>query len=372
MTEPLSARAYLLQLQPRQVLEQLGALHDLYAKPKVFQARSIQSFARSLVLAGHNGVRVDGSTFFTPWSVRQVADDDRTAREWMGEVAKDLFQATAYQVTADMVEVVTTISSESQRRAVEYIEEPELPAPYGFAWFDTPMILIDGSGRRTSFRAVSWGLTTINWRGAGPTSAVRILCWSRTHLGDPHTLEDPPEAQYYGDLQLMHPMTIAFGSRFGVPTGVVDEDGTLQVPEGTDSGLHYVHVLWQLLGAEIAANARARVDRSAGKPVLRSISQTEVNVITLRRLHQPRPDSDAPPAMIDWSIRWLVSGHWRHIDTYDDNRHHFVPDRSRGSDDKGHPYCASCGGRGTWVKPFIKGPDGAPLKHTDQLYRLAR
>lgn len=61
-----------------------------------------------------------------------------------------------------------------------------------------------------------------------------------------------------------------------------------------------------------------------------------VRVVTLRRQHAT---ADGAAGTVDWSCRWIVSGHWRN---------QFLP--------------ASGGHRPTWIAPHVKGPDSAPLK----------
>jgi hypothetical protein len=58
---------------------------------------------------------------------------------------------------------------------------------------------------------------------------------------------------------------------------------------------------------------------------------------------------DATPSPVDWSHRWVVSGHWR------------------------HQYLPSCGThRQQWIASHVKGPDDKPLVVRDEVTYLRR
>jgi len=72
---------------------------------------------------------------------------------------------------------------------------------------------------------------------------------------------------------------------------------------------------------------------------------------------------------VAWSCRWFVRGHYRHLDRYDRDLHgaHFAAP----AEDKDH--CEVCGTRiSRWIHPYLKGPSGLPIRHADELFRLAR
>jgi hypothetical protein len=92
----------------------------------------------------------------------------------------------------------------------------------------------------------------------------------------------------------------------------------------------------------------------------------------LRRVHYASDENlpEGEHRSIDWTCTWLVQGHARHLEDYDHamyGKHRAVQDH-----DAGPGRCTTCGARTTWVRPYIKGPDGLPLKQTKQVYRLAR
>jgi hypothetical protein len=361
---------YLLSPRPGQVLDRQGDLRERLAHPTLPMTEYVMGFARTLADSGHAGVVKDTgrdrqAMMFYPYNT--VATDPRTARTWMVDTAKDLFRARTFQVTAEMVKVVKEIST-ATAAGLEAIESPELPSEAGFVWLDSPLIYNDANGRAVSTRAISWGTVPVSFQDdqgrVRRSMGVRIILW--TLDGDPSWYKVPRESLVtMGDMQFDHIMVIPFGERFNAGT-VVDKRGDIVID--AQSSLHYVHVLWQLMEQEVfVTHEKPAVDKPARKRAQRSLQQGEVTVVTLRRAKHIEADFDHEARHIDWSCRWLVQGHWRHIGRYEGPRHHAVNDKY-----SYEPQCATCGGRLTWVKAYIKGPDEMPLKATEKLYRLSR
>jgi hypothetical protein len=195
-------------------------------------------------------------------------------------------------------------------------------------------------------------------RDGTPAGGVRITLWhdlaaSFAAAGNEGTRSEEV-------IRALGPLVMAYTGvqPFGVEFPGVGEDG---IPEP----LHYIHAVWLLLGTEIAAAGRGDVGRGTRRRVLKSIRHDQVTVITLRR---PVHDRDTPGGQrdIDWSCRWIVRGFWRHLGGYGTIGH-----RHEGQGN-GRGHCQACGGRVTWVRPYVKGPDDRPLKATQTLYRLSR
>jgi hypothetical protein len=127
-----------------------------------------------------------------------------------------------------------------------------------------------------------------------------------------------------------------------------------------------MHTLWMFMDAEITVTRAGSIDRGTRKRFRHALGrEQDVNVVLLRRHHAVgEPSGEQVP--IDWSCQWVVQGHYRHLNTYFGPHHHALP----GPRDRGR--CLTCGSRLTWVRPFVKGPEGAPLRSVDQLYRLTR
>ena len=112
----------------------------------------------------------------------------------------------------------------------------------------------------------------------------------------------------------------------------------------------FVHMVWILMGMTITASRSEYPDRH-GRKRAANLEHAEIRVVTLRRPAHAEDKPSATPRHIDWKFAWLVRGHYRkapHDGTFSDGRTQ------------------------TWVRPYIKGPDGLPLRSTDILYKLAR
>jgi hypothetical protein len=353
-----------LVLRPDQILDWQIDLQARYSHPTDFLLACLGAFASQKT--AKNATSSD--MMFYPY---QPAHDLKQALGFARLVGRDLFTARAFQVTTRMVDVLKDLYQQSIRN-IEHIDAEELPSESGFLWYDKPLELEDVKGRMVSFRAISWGPQLIRTRRKNAFTrqqeehaeeGLRVVAWNLA--GDPNSytaeeISDMWSADRLGELQLDHVMTFPFGERF--PTR--DQYGG-----PGDSLLHYIHVTWMLLSSEVAAHHRPpALGRKAQRRAQRSLKHGEVTVITLRRTHE---DKEGPEGHreVDWTCRWLVQGHHRHIESYEGPRHHAVPDRTIPGQKQ---YCRTCHARITWVKPCIRGPEDRPLKGTNQLYRLSR
>jgi hypothetical protein len=339
-----------------QVLDHHASLHDLLAHP--------------------NGVAVSIVKKFGEWS------DERQARSWLSRymfwpyrtggkrsstdwearflvgVARGLFTATTYQVTAPMCEIAE-VMYEQTAVVNGHVEPADLPSECGFLWLDKPWQRTDSDGTAYQTRAITWSPVSTRWKEYDcREDGVRVTLWSDWE-------HSPETADYWNDLDqatraALGPLVMAFTVvlPFGAEFAGEDSD---QVP----TPLHYVYAVWLLLGTEVTVTSRGAVMRQARKRAARSIRHHEVSVVTLRRA-AARPDGEHVHREVDWSCCWLVRGFWRHLEGYGTvGRFHEAQGDGRG-------HCLACGARVTWVRPHVRGPDDRPLKDTQKLYRLSR
>ncbi len=410
---PDAYRALDSRTPPGEVLRQQAVLHDNLASPgKTGLSGYIHGFARRVA-------SVTGSAYesymFHPY---RPSDNAEQAAQWCMATARGLFESQPYQVTAGMVDAVTGVYEKSAGGSF-HVEEASLPSANGFLWLDKPMVVTDKWGRKVAERAVTWQLITARVKypnirrtdGFGrplpepPVEvlpAIRLSTWSyieddrrllaeHQDRGEIPTLaghdgkkyakgwdylwEEFRELAVLGDLSLSHSMVVMLGERqpwnFGKAPHPEEADGDFR----PDNMLAWIYTLWMFMGTEIVMMPRPRIDRSSLRRARGSILQNEVNVVLLRRSAiRPEPTDDTEARSIDWSCRWLVSGHHRHIGSYVGDRHHAVPRKLPGS---GHDICVVCWARGeqvriTWVKPFLKGPQDLPLRASKQLSKLVR
>lgn len=295
-----------------------------------------------------------------------------TPAEYMGLLRKDLFAARTFQVTAEMVDAVNELYVETRKR-ISHFSPPEVPSPHGFVWFDKSPGLVDVNGKKTRFRAMSWGVQPVGYyrenegEGARRTGmGVRVTLWSWTGDIDDNWTEQErawwrkSAPQGSSDrLIMLHAVVMPFEERFGGYADVTSDDF-----------ISWVHSLWLMMDTEIVATSRPGIRRLSMRKFQESMSAPpEVNVIRLRRIVSPSdPDAEhVSMGPVSWRFRWIVQGHLRHLEGYEGTRHHAVADSVTAN-----TRCAVCGGRVTWVKAHVKGPDNKPLRSVEQLYRLQR
>lgn len=265
------------------------------------------------------------------WSASHVhpATSWKDLDPWLTSLGTDLFGARTYQVTAEMVELAEKLEPATPN--LEELPEEDLPYPWGFMWLDKPVPspAVDDNGRPPLLmQAVSWAVVpqlNVDVGGTDFTmqvSAVRIRKWG--YNIDPRVEPRP--------LYLMGQHTIP--TQHGIQTTLDD--------------IRLLHMIWIMIGMEIVTSDPEMPGRQ-GRKRAANLRWQQTHVVRLRRSRHGEPEGGH--RAVDWSCSWLVRGHWRkapHGGTYKDGR-------SR-----------------TWIKPHIKGPDGAPLRASDLLYRLQR
>jgi hypothetical protein len=132
------------------------------------------------------------------------------------------------------------------------------------------------------------------------------------------------------------------GSGVGAPNG--------SSPAGADlirAGKTIV-TAWALMGQPISVAGREVADRAERRRCERAAAPSDCVVVRLRRLAADSAGSGAGP--VEWSHRWLVSGHW--------TRQPYGPGRSLR--------------RPTWISPYVKGPADKPLIVKDKVTAWVR
>jgi hypothetical protein len=286
-----------------------------------------------MLVCGHRTADADRRRFF--WPFHQLPPN-QAAPALIAAMAGDLADARTYQVVPQMVQLASAVYRQQHEGGQQMLplEQAELPCESGFAWLDVPFDAFmpwAGAGEGGDMgigmatRAVSWSVIPMPGRGEG--RGVRITDWGYDE-----------ECSLGGTMLWPKvPVVLPFGPR---AIGAADHGPWLAV------------VLWALFGMEITATERGQLDRHAVRRAARSLDRQEVTVVRLRRArHEDHPGHE--PRHVDWSCTWLVRGHTRHYNRVLKTG----PNAGRTS---------------AWVRPYIKGPDGAPLCIADVLYRLQR
>ena len=324
-------------LSPGEVLDELGRLHDRLARPSQLWLDYLQWYGQ------HSRTKGLEATF---WPYKPSREPGKLA----GALSVNLFGAECYQVTAEIVAIISEIYQNSQG-LTGHLEQAELPADAGFAWLDEPVLMTDVHGKRSTHRAISWRVISFP---PGPTgAAIRLTTWS--HIEDPDDYSETMDEKLagLGPLAMLHSTIIPFAQQ--LPVGMTEQ--------GYDSSFGWVHALWMFMGTEIAAAQRPQIHRNFARRAMRSVKQNQVNVVLLRRA--AHHEGGGEHREIDWKCCWLVQGHGRHLEGYDGPHHRAILDAGR-------RHCLTCGARATYVSPYVKGPDNMPLKASRLVFRVSR
>jgi hypothetical protein len=343
-------------MTPGNVLDMHARLREAFRAPSLFTIRFMDEHIRASLLHAEK---------MRPGTARSLFAAGRDGRALCGELARDLFTAATFQVTAEMTDVVQATYS-SERGTIAGLHTEELPAETGFAWLDAPLLLTPRGAAESdddpgiSISAVTWAVCTYALPGGTVVSGGQVTGWCDPRNPGPWTEPGKAEPRRAGARPPLIPLLTDVTPLGHAPAGSPCDDGS-------PGFAHWVHVLWIYMSAEITAMHRDPVARAYRRRAAGTLRQAEVNVVTLRRA-RAEGDASGEPRDIDWSCCWPVQGHHRHTRLVPGAApHHATPAAS----DRGH--CALCGGAVSWVHGYVKGPDDKPLRvHDKTLYRLSR
>lgn len=372
------------------VLRMHQRLHDLHAKPNPLLSEYYKGFLKDIAdKANKRGGEWKWRAQLAFYPLQSWQDGGKLT----GIFAHGLFNARTFQVTADMVDAVSAMYAKTSAKVQHLPRGYQTVSENGFCWLDKPWVHKDVWGKQISVRAVTWSPQPIRQtvditNGFGQKTGEREEWWDGFRIstwsleGDPDDYAEVKGAftqsakkkleEAYSDLGpliLLHTFNWPTEMRFGGPASgpnVMNGQG-----QGDDL-ISWIWCLWLMLDAEVATTRKvpqSEFRRRRGK-TRKTLRYSDVNVVILRRhkvLNPDDPDFEHRP--IDWSCRWMVAGHWRHIDRYDVAHHHFVPQHFT----PGEVRCQTCDSRGAYVKAYLKGPDDMPVRAPrKQLYKLAR
>ena len=248
----------------------------------------------------------------------------------------------AVMLAADTVmvddDMLTLVESAAPSFEVEPLREEDLFVRMAFVWLPRPIRVRDVHDRECAYRAIAWAPTPLVMQNS--TTGERlpavpgliVTFYSLTSDRDDYYDDGRMWSKVFNhDLSLMHYLPWQFGQSW-----FRDETAT----PGAYTLLQFTQALWRIMGQEIAVHTRQQPERATRKRLQRAGLDPE-RLITYVTLRRPRkaPGDDHVAKHVEWSHRWLVSGHWR------------------------NQWYASLGiHRQIWVNPYIKGPDDAPLE----------
>lgn len=262
-----------------------------------------------------------------------------------------LVQATTYMLPeAEPIYVAPDICDLINYAADTFKPEPfletDLLTPAGFVYFGNPLQNHDTHGRLMNHRAMMWCVTEHQFKDGSPASrGVVVAFYSHRLDPDPYWDERDEKMGVIGgsDLTLAHVTSFTFG----IGVHEVEDISVLDV-------IRHLNVFFRLCQQEIAVPHHERVGRPVWKRASTWRQIKEVKVFTLRRAKPSHYEGEERE--VEWSHRWMVSGHWRN-----------QPYVER--DEDGEKITVH---RQIWIAPYVKGPDGKPLIFKRRAFELIR
>lgn len=240
-------------------------------------------------------------------------------------------------------DMLTLVEAAAPGFDVEPLREEDLFVRMAFVWLPRPITVRDVHGKRVAYRAIAWAPTPFRFRSSETGEVAKVdvpglIVSFYSLLTDRDDYYE--DGQSWGrvfnhDLSLMHYVPWRLGQSW-----FRDGDEVEPMTGNTYTLLQFLQSLWRIMGQEIAVHTQQRPDRATRKRLARARLDVDrmVTVITLRR-PKATPADDHVPGHVEWTHRWLVSGHWR------------------------NQWYPSLGiHRQIWVNPYVKGPDDAPLE----------
>lgn len=349
---------------------------------------------------------------------------------WTGEdlchdMQRMLQMAETYYVSSDIEDVITEVG---HKMPPERLQAPDLPSTHGFQVFEKPLLQTDVHGMTVPVRAIAWAQRIVGRSDLGQHPDPGVVFWTFSDLDDKH-IDDyfnvvdgdvgKQTKRLIDGLRQQHlrflPYTVytvsfntyalEFASRPGVvgtfvgtlggpgvgneqetferlPNGkwLFDpkdpkysqqqfimlqsrdedphthrphmesfepsnrEDGKLEViPEPVS---HYQQALWRFMSQEIAAIEHPHTRKTTARMLMRR--QLRADPLTLIRLRRRARGVDQGTSF-EYSHRFVVRGHWRRQWYPSEQRH-----------------------RSIYIRPFIKGPDDAPLLAREHVIGVVR
>ena len=228
------------------------------------------------------------------------------------------------------------------------LAEGHLVCLSGFAYFAAPLYPYPDHDAAV-LRAVRWHSTTARNPDDGRHEAGVMVTWYAGAM-DGGYAEHPESTHWLGPpLIILHLSFLPYGR---TPREHLISNDPDDAAAGAWNWFRFVTAMWTLMQQRIAHTTVLRPERHQRKRAERAglaAARGGVRVITLRRELPDLAGSEPVPHRreVNWRSRWMVSGHWRN-----------------------QPY--KDGYRLIFIDPYVKGPEGLPLKFSDHVFKWTR
>lgn len=276
-----------------------------------------------------------------------------------------LKMAEAYYVAAEMMPLVRWAASGLNE--TDRFDRTLWPTDYGFLYFEEPLISTEMWGRTVVTKAITWGRMHADDHPGTYLVHYTDMDDDRDEvnadiIADAQAAGDYDKYQRMGRLHVHHLVWIPDDMRVGPETVVPSEkyaqyavgDQTLAAETPNDG--RFTLALLMMLNQTVTDVRKEETDRRAARRFRRMGLPSSVTVVRLRR-HKDANRYEGE-TLVEWAHRWIVRGHWAW--------RHCGPDHAFAQEYEGGFRVR------VWISPYIKGPDGAPLKQTEKVYALVR
>lgn len=216
----------------------------------------------------------------------------------------------------------------------------DLITPFGFCWFARPLPLTTPGyvGRDLPLVGYAWG--TVPGNGA---MLMPFVPSPKRHAGAPSQLT---MWRFGDDIEKLSQSVRDLARREAQL-----QDKELHAVRRVEQ-MRYIAACMAFMNQRILTQRGERADRSTRRRLERAgwTHEPEIKVITLRRASNRDAQQESTRDPVEWSCRWIVSGHWRRQFYLSTGEH-----------------------RPVFVLPYIKGPDEKPLRATaDRVFVVSR
>lgn len=312
----------------------------------------------------------NGARFIEGFRASEIESDPENAninKFLHSNLTSTLWNAEPIYVTTEMMDLLEAAWPSFQP---EIFHEEDMFLPWGFAYLARPIVLKDVRGVGVAHRAVAWQPAR---REEDQRPATYVSTWANMDDNVDEYLRYESEANraamraYFGQAMalnyatpMMYGLTVhqmlekGFEERAAsydqgtVFRGVPGPGSQEEIEHATVTMLSFLQCLWRMLGQQVAIGFKQRPPRAQRRRLERErFPEKYITVVTLRRPRRPAHEDDERHP-VEWSQRWIVSGHWRW-----------------------QPY--KDGVRQIWISPYVKGPEDKPLVvRGARVFRLAR
>lgn len=267
-------------------------------------------------------------------------------------IGQTMMRADPIYVSDD---VMTLWEKAAETFSLETLLRTDLVVPAGFAVLPRPFEMKDMKGKLVKYRVLAWlpvsQRETYDWDQGAEGQGVWVTLLSNINDIDDYWTEEHESSGVDGatirelslaaghEWSLMHGSPIMFDTD---PTKgyVIDEDG--EVVEGEDreqANKIYGHIqcFWRLMSQLVMTPEP--LPRQARRQRQRAKRIDTVTILKLRR-YRHRMDHEGDGPGVEYSHRFVVSGHWRN-QPYGSKKDRYY--------------------RQIWIAPFVKGPEDKPL-----------